>query len=227
MRNRLPWYTAFGGVMLIAATAPASAHVNFFTGNQQYTNVNIAADASAASLMGEIDQTNLFVTFSTMIGPDGSTPVLMHGQHGVAFIESAYDAVNTPHTGFTSLTMSAPDNYGFNAGDFKLDTLNLTGTGTVTFTSTNQFGQVETTSMPIDLNGQNGYNFTTSDGQLVTSLVFSVPTTTPLQDLKQVSVGVELIPEPASMLLLASSVLSLGLAHRARRRRTVSHAPDS
>src|SRR5581483_9931152 len=110
---------------LLVATGPASATIIFGTGNQQYTNVNIAADINAAAVTGAIGNTGISMTFNTMIGPDGSTPVQMHGQHGVAFVQRAADAApGATDTGFSSISLTPQSGYGFTAGDFKLDQLN-------------------------------------------------------------------------------------------------------
>ncbi len=99
-------------VLLGAASLPffaipaANATIVFHSGNHQYTNVNIAADADALSLVGDIGNTGIQMTFNNMIGPDGSTQVSMHGQHGVAFVESTHDSQQNPHTGFSSINLT-------------------------------------------------------------------------------------------------------------------------
>ncbi len=205
------------GSLLFIAMQEADATVIFQTGNQQYTNVNIAADTNALSIIGDIKNTGLQMTFENMIGPDGQTKVAMHGQHGVAFVESYADSLpGATNTGFSSLTLMAQAGYGFTAGDFALD--ELTGgsnPGSVTFNGIDQFGNPNTSIFSMRVNGQNPYNFYTLNGEIVTSLVITAPLTSLLQDIKQVSVNVAPIPEPAT---LASVGLGLALLRWSRRR---------
>ena len=212
---------ALAALTLVGAMQTASATITFSTGNQQYTNVNIVADTDAMSITGDIGNTGITMTFENMIGPDGSTQVSMHGQHGVAFIESTADSVpGAAHTGFSSLTLLPQAGYGFTAGDFALDELNGQPNGTVSFLGTDQFGVSTQQSFAIVANGQNQYQFITGDWELVTSIVISVPTTALLQDLKQLSVNVAAIPEPSTYAMFSVGLLGLGFWRRRQSRST-------
>ena len=216
MRRNLFRATALALPLVAAAAPPALATIVFQTGNQQYTNVNIAADTNAMAIIGDIGNTGVQMTFNTMIGPDGTTLVEMHGQNGVAYVESYADSLTNNHTGFSSITLTPEAGYGFTAGDFKLDQLNSLATplGTVTFIGEDHGVPEAPVTMSIDQNGQNPYNFYTLNGELVTSLTITVPTTDLLVDIKQVSVGVAEIPEPSSLAVFAGGLGLLPLAAR-------------
>jgi len=217
----------FGGAVLaLLAIQPASASTFIQTGNQQYTNVNIAADVDALSVVGDIGNTGITMTFENMIGPDGSTQVAMHGQHGVAFVESFADSQSsTTHTGFSSITLRPQAGYGFTAGDFALDQLDsLTSpTGVVTLTALDQFGNsYSNNTLGISQSGENHYNFFTQNGELVTLLTITVATTDLLQDIKQVSVDVSAVPLPAALPLFATGLGVMGLLARRRKRKNAA-----
>ena len=206
----------FGSAFLaLTATQSATATIIFATGNQQYTPVNIQANVDALTVIGDIKNTGLTMTYENMIGPDCSTQVSMHGQNGTAFVESTVDsAPSATHTGFCSLTLLAEAGTAWIAGDFSLDQLNSlqSPTGFVTFLGTDQFGNAALpTTLAINQNGQNPYNFSTLNGELVTSIVISVPGTDLLQDIKQVSLDAVLlpVPEPSSLSLLLVGMMGI------------------
>ena len=216
MKTSLLLRTLILGSSVFIAMHEADATVIFQTGNQQYTNVNIAADTNAFSIVGDIQNTGLQMTFENMIGPDGKTKVEMHGQHGVAFVESYLDSIpGATHTGFSALTLMAQAGYGFTAGDFALDELNSgANPGSVTFNGIDQFGNPNTATFSMSANGQNPYNFYTQNGEIVTSVVITVPTTSLLQDIKQVSVNVAPIPEPSTLASIGLGLAALGWMRR-------------
>jgi hypothetical protein len=217
----------FGSAVLVPLSMqPASATTTFATGNAQATNVNIAAAIDALSIVGDIGNTGLTMTWINMIGPDG-TQVSMHGQHGVAFIESTYDATNSPHTGFQSLTLLAQSGYGWSGGDFALDQLNNSTAGNVTFTPYDQFGPATCTvcTLALDTTGQSQYHWTTSDGELLTKIIITVSTANMLQDFKQLSLDAAVVtPLPAALPLFATGLGALGLLGWRRKRKNSAAA---
>jgi hypothetical protein len=222
MTNTSKTRLALASLALFGATQAAHAEIVFSTGNQQYTNVNIAADVDATTIVGDIGNTGITMTFENMIGPDGTTQVSMHGQHGVAFVESYLDSLaGATHTGFSSITLRPQDGYGFTAGDFKLDELNGLNDGFVTLFGFDQLNNPFSQTFALGVNGQNPYQFTTSGGELVTKLVFTVATNNLLQDLKQVSVDVAAIPaipEPGTYGMMAFGLAGMALWRRRQSR---------
>lgn len=208
LRTRAASAILGSAILWLAAVPPAAATIMFYTGNQQYTNVNIAADTDALSVVGDIGNTGITMTFENMIGPDGVTQVSMHGQHGVAFIESYHDSTTNNHTGFTSIDLVPQSGYGFTAGDFALDQLNGTASpATVTLLGIDQFGNPFSQNESLSVNGQNQYNFVATAGELVTLLRFSTSTASPFADLKQVSLAVASVPEPSPLSLFLTGIL--------------------
>lgn len=201
--------------LLCGAAVTASATISFGTGNQQYNNVNFAANTDSYTITGQatIGGQDLNVIFSEMIGPDRTTQVTMHASHGDATIQSYQDSLTSAHTGFSSLLITPQTGYGFTAGDFKLDELNKLPDGFVTFYGIDQFLNQTEASFAIDPNGQSPYLFTTSGGEMVTSIRITTGTNVLLQDFKQMSVDmapVGVVPEPSTFVAGALLLLPLG-----------------
>lgn len=215
------WFGLLGIAAAVLAVQPADATVIVQTGNQQYDNVNIAADIDAMTLTGTIANTGgVTMTFNSMIGPDYSTPVSMHGQHGVAFVESTADSVpGASHTGFSSLTLTAEPGTSWFAGDFALDQL-VDHPGDVFFEfSGNNFTTFITTGFLLDPNGQSQFNFFGNAGEQITQLTIFVTDPTLLQDIKQVSLGVTGIPlpEPLTLSLFGAGLIGAGALRRRKK----------
>jgi hypothetical protein len=160
-------------------------------------------------LTGAIGNTGYSMTFNTMIGPLGGT-VAMHGQHGVAFVESYADSLVSPqnHTGFSALTLTAQAGTWWTAGDLALDLLNGNGDSTITFNGFDSLGHALTPqSFAITEHGQNQYNFSAINGEHITSITFDA---TMLQDIKQLSLNVSAVPEPSTWAMMILGFVGIG-----------------
>lgn len=209
----------FGGALLaLLAASPASATILFSTGNQPpYTLINFQAAVDASSVTGDIGNTGIQATFENMMLAPSTTPINIHAQDGVAFIESSHDSQNgVKDTGFTSLTIVAQAGYGFSAGNFSLDQLNGSTSGSVTFTGYDQFHNATSDTLTLKSSGQAPYLWTTKNGELLTELVISSATDgLLLQDLKQMSVQVSAVPEATTWAMIIIGFCGVGfMAYR-------------
>lgn len=202
---------------VLVATQSSNAAIIFQSGNQQYDNVNIAADIDALSIVGAISGTPDTMTFNTMIGPNCSTQVSEHGQHGVAFVESTADSLpGATHTGFCSLHLTAQPGTSWFAGDFALDQL-VDNPGSVFATFSGINFSTFTTSLPFDTHGQSQYNFLGTAGEQITDLrIFVTSTDNLMQDIKQVSLGVTgyPIPEPLTLSIFGGGLVGAAALRR-------------
>lgn len=205
---------------VLGMAAAASAGVVYDTRNIQYTNVNVAADQHAYTVIGEVGHTGVMVAFDGY-GPDPFMACELHGQHGVAFVE-AFNPTDIMHR----MTMTAQAPWGFTAADWKLDAAPPFD-GLIKFTAYDSSGNVLPVSsgsdtFPFGHNGQNPFNVTVvaDGGSIISKLeMTSIPTggpssvIAPILDLKEVSVNVALVPEPATVLTTVG-LLALGVRRR-------------
>jgi len=186
-------------ILVASLTSTVSADMVFNTGNNQYTNVNIQADQSAMTILANVDSdANNVITFRGADAGPSFVPIVLHGQHGVAFVE-AFNPVDTIYR----FTIRADSNHYITAADWKLDAAPPVD-GTVSFLAYDSGGNLippvgGLNTFAISHNGQNPYGFTTTNGSLVRTLV--IESTVPMLDIKQVSVNTA-VPEPGSVALL-------------------------
>lgn len=205
------WNGMLGAAAICAAAGVAlGSGVQYQAGNIQYTNVNIASDAHAFTIFGEVDATGIWVAFNGYGPGPGFTPVELHGQHGVAFVEAF-----NPAESLFRITVTAQPGWAFRNMDWKLDAL-PPNDGTVAFTAFDTTGTpippVGTDSFFFGHNGQNPFHLHADADSPVAMLV--IDSTVPIMDLKQVSVDLVQIPGPGAFVLAAAGLCSL----RRRRR---------
>lgn len=209
VRGVARWICFSVAVVLMHGTS--NAGLVFSTQNHQYTNVNINAETTALAIQGEVGNTGIQVTFNGYgVGP-GFTPLSIHGQHGVAFIEPA----STPPDMYR-LTITAQSGWGFSAMDWKLD---AGANGNVTFTGLDSNNNSipltsGTNTFAFSATGANPFNVVADGGSLISTLV--VESTVPITHIQQVSVNITAVPEPSSVVTFG--ILAIAAYFPIRRR---------
>ncbi len=201
-------------LLALAPASAAMAGIVFQTGNIQWTNVNIAAEQSAMTIEGEVDHLGVAVYFNGYGATPLSAPVMLHGQHGVAFVEAF-----SPTDFIYRLTIRAQAGYAFSDMDWKLDAVPPFN-GLVTFTAYDALNAViplnsGSSTFAFDHNGENPFHAHADASTPIAMLV--IDSTVPIQNLKQLSVN--LVPGPSA--LAAGGLFALALGHRRRRTRAV------
>jgi hypothetical protein len=195
----VPFLTLVVIVAFSITTAKADS-VTFTIGNnpqQNEENILLNSGATGVTVVGLTNQTQLQVSFSS------TTDTLVEPSSGQARVEALDGLVN-------NITISVP-NGTFN--DIILNPFFGSGTADVTVVTTNN--QTFTFSYSLS-NGQNFLTIVADPGTSIFSVTINAPGG--FTDLRQPRISGASVPEPATMLLFGSGLLSLGAAFRKFRR---------
>lgn len=210
--------------LLGLAPATSRAGVTFSESNIPGTlNVNFGKSGSGFQITGTTNNVsgNIQLTLSNGVGQDTSgnsvNPIGFMGGSGLVvepWLPSPGDATNYS---FTQATATIQPMYAMSAIDFKLDTL-VNGTNDhVVMVATDTDGHTYTSqNLAFTTNGENDFSAVTNGGTLLSSITFEIFATGATgqfgaEDIHQVSIEFQAIPEPTALALWALGALGSAL----------------
>jgi len=202
----------FGIVSVAAGTAKADIVVVSGVNNQGTDNVLLNPATNVLTVTGTVGPSNLLVNFTSTSG----SQLLNANPSGQATVSGGLG-----NAGFTQLSFGLANNDSFTRAVFNINAV-IDGSVLIHVEGVNIDGGFFEDDFTVDANGQNFFTVTAINGQAITSISLTAINGALFEDVRQVRLGggaVGEVPEPASMVLLGTGLLSAAAGIRKRLRK--------